>query len=263
MKLDKNSPVPLYYQLAEWVREQIRVGALKPGERLPSERELSEQAGISRMTARQAVAYLVREGLIIVRQGVGTFVVEPKLTHDPLHLLGFSAEIIRQGGKPSSRVLVQTIVSPPQSVAVGLDLSAAERVVQIARLRLSHDTPLLLETVFVPAALCPGLESEDLAGRSLYELLTERYGLELTHTKQTIEATMANDYEAELFNVAPGTPMMLLEGVTYSASQHPVEYFKAIYRGDRFKFTVESHQGGAAHSEQTTVIHPMAIIPPE
>jgi GntR family transcriptional regulator len=242
VRIDKSSPLPLYYQLAEWLKEQVQTGALAPGEQLPSERELSEQAGISRMTARQAVAYLVRQGVLEVKPGVGTFVVEPKLMHNPLHLLGFSDEIIRQGGAPSSHVLEQVLATPPAEVAQGLQLTPDAPVVKIARLRLSQGIPLLLETVFLPAALCPGLEAVDLRDQSLYRLLEERYDLYPTRTQQTLEATQTNEYQARLFNIKPGVAMILLEGVTYRESNQPIEYFQALYRGDRFKFALESLQ---------------------
>ncbi len=242
MRIDRSSPLPLYYQLAEWLKEQVQTGVLAPGKQLPSERELGEQAGISRMTARQAVSYLVRQGVLEVKPGVGTFVVEPKLTHDPLHLLGFSEEIIRQGGAPSSRVLEQLLIPAPTAVATGLQLPTGAMVVKIARMRLSQATPLLLESVFLPAERCPGLESIDLRGQSLYRLLEERYGLYPVRTEQTLEATLANEYEARLFDLARGVPMILLEGVTYGESDQPIEYFKAIYRGDRFKFALESRR---------------------
>lgn len=242
MTLDKKHPIPLYYQLAELLREQIQGGKLKPGDQLPSERELSEQAGISRMTARQAVTYLVREGVLVVKPGVGTFVAEPKLTHDTLHLLGFTEEMMQRGGAATSRVLEQAIVTPPPGVAAGLKLVTGETTVKIVRLRLVEDTPLLLETIFVPVALCVGLEDEDLATKSLYSVLEQQYGLPLKHARQTLEATMANEYEMELFDVNFDTPMILLEGVTYSDQGRPVEYFKAVYRGDRFKFELESQR---------------------
>ena len=242
MQVNRSSPLPLYYQLAEWLKEQVSRGVLAPGEQLPSERELGEQAGISRMTARQAVSYLVRQGVLEVKPGVGTFVVASKLTHDPLHLLGFSDEIIRQGGAPSSRVLEQLLTTPPPVVAQGLQLPPDATVIKIARLRLSQGIPLLLETAFLPAERCPGLESVDLRGQSLYRLLEERYGLYPIHTQQTLEATLANEYEARLFDIKPGVAMILLEGVTYQESEQPLEYFKAIYRSDRFKFTLESRR---------------------
>ena len=244
MPLDKSHPIPLYYQLVELLREQIQSGKLKPGDRLPSERELSEQVGISRMTVRQAVAFLARDGTLVVKPGVGTFVAEPKLIHDTLDLLGFTEEMTRQGGNVSSRVLEQVLVVPPSYVADALNMQPGEEAVRIIRLRLDAEIPLLLETSYVPSQLCPGLELEDLESQSLYGLLQKRYELRLESTRQTVEATVVNDYEVQLFGVEPGTAMILLEGVTFAEPNLPIEYVKAIYRGDRFKFELISHQYG-------------------
>jgi GntR family transcriptional regulator len=247
--LNKNHPVPLYYQLATRLRESIQSGQLQPGEKLASERELSEQYGISRMTVRQAISYLVSDGALVVRQGIGTFVADPKLLHNTLHLLGFTEDMMRQGAAVSSSVLAQEIIKPPPYVTAGLELGLDEETVKIVRLRLGNELPLLLETSYLPARLCPGLEKTDLATHSLYAVLAQNYGLLLEATRQTIEATIANDYEADLFGLEPGAPMMLLEGVTYAQMNQPVEYVKAVYRGDRFKFEFVGQRQGA--SEET------------
>jgi GntR family transcriptional regulator len=240
--LDKTSPIPLYYQLAELIKEQIRSGELKPGAQLPAERSLSEQHAISRMTARQAISYLTREGTLIARHGLGTFVAEPKLTHDALHLLGFTEEIMQRGGKAVSHVVEQALAAAPARVANELQLAAGEQVIKIVRLRLSDAAPLLLETTYIAASVCPALLGEDLATQSLYALLEQGCGVRLKRARQTLEATVANEYESQLFGIAPGTAMILLEGVTYDERDHPTEYFKAIYRGDRFKFAFESER---------------------
>ncbi len=238
--LDKRSPVPLYYQLAEHIREQIRQGCLHSGDRVPSERELSDQAGVSRMTVRQAVAYLVRDATLVVRHGRGTFVAEPKLTYDALHLLGFTEEMMSRGGQPSSRVLQQSVVAPPLHIAASLGLAPGDEVVQVDRLRFLDNVPLLLESSFLPAALCPGLEAEDLAAQSLYTLLRRRYKLALGCAQQTIEAIRPSARERQLLAVDGHAPMLLVDGTTYLTSGTPIEYFRAIYRGDRFKFQVAS-----------------------
>ena len=155
--LKKSTPIPLYYQLAEQLGEQIQAGELEPGAQIPSEREMSEQFGISRMTVRQAIAYLVQQGVLVVKQGVGTFVAEPKLAHDALHLLGFTEEMMRRGGTATSRTLEQAVITPPKGVANELGLKPGEAVVKIVRLRLSADTPLLLEAIFIPAAFVSGV----------------------------------------------------------------------------------------------------------
>ncbi len=256
--LSKGSPIPLYYQLAEVIRERVRSGELAPGRQLPSERELAEQAGISRMTARQAVAYLVRDGTLSVRHGVGTFVAEPKLTYDALHLLGFTEETMRHGGAVGSRVLEQAVVSPPPAVAVALELGAGEAAIKVVRLRSAGDVPVLLETSFLPATLCPGLAEEDLGRHSLYALLELRHGLRLERARQTIEATLANDYESALFALPAGAPMLLLEGVAYAEGGRPVEHFKAVYRADRLKLELESRREGGgpvgAGARQVSVV---------
>ena len=242
MALDKNNPIPLYYQLVERLKEQIQLGDLKPGDQLPSERELSDQHGISRMTVRQAIAYLVQQGLLEVKRGIGTFVAAPKLAHDTLHLLGFTEEVIQRGGAVTSQVLEQSLVVPSASVVGGLNLSSDAPTVKLVRLRLAEAVPLLLETTFLPASLCAGLETEDLTTQSLYSLLETKYGLHLKYARQTLEATIANEYESRLFGIEVGTAMILLEGVTYLETDQPVEYFKAVYRGDRFRFELNSQR---------------------
>lgn len=244
LAVSKRSPIPLYYQLAEQIRERITSGELAAGDQLPADRELAEQAGISRMTARQAIAYLVSEGVLVVKPGVGTFVAEPKMTYDALHLLGFTEETMRHGGAVASRVLEQAICEPSPSVAAALSLAAGESAVRIVRLRSAGEMPVLLETSVLPASACPGLEREDLGSQSLYFLLEQRFGLRLGWAKQTIEATVANEHESSLFGVAIGTPMLLLEGVTYADGDRPVEHFKAVYRADRIRFELESRRDG-------------------
>lgn len=247
--VSKRSPIPLYYQLAEQIRDRVTSGELAAGDQLPADRELAEQAGISRMTARQAISFLVSEGVLVVKPGVGTFVAEPKMTYDALHLLGFTEETMRHGGAVASRVLEQAIVEASPSVASALNLAPTERVVRIERLRSTGDAPVLLETSLLPAAICPGLEREDLGSQSLYFLLEHRYGLRLQRARQTIEATVANERESDLFGVAIGTPMLLLEGVTYADGDRPIEHFKAVYRADRIKLEVESRRDGGIRTD--------------
>lgn len=236
---DRQSPVPLYYQLAAALRERIRAGALAPGEQLPAERELAERTGISRMTARQALADLARGGDVVPRHGIGTFVAEPKLTHDALHPLGFTEEMGRSGAV-SSRVLEQDVITPPPAIAAALDLAAGEETVRIVRLRSAAETPLLLETSLVPRSRCPGLEHEDLEHQSLYVTLELRYGYRPRAARQTIEATIASAFESEQLAIPEGAPLLLLEGITTTDRGTPIEWFQAIYRADRVKIAVES-----------------------
>ena len=142
----------------------------------------------------------------------------------------------------ASQVLENSLCVPPVSVAQHLQLSPGGKTVKIVRLRFYGGTPLLLETIYIPAELCPGLENHMLANTSLYMILEQDYGLQIHDADQTLEATVANAYESQLFGIEPGMAMILLEGVTHLENGPPVEYFKAIYRGDRFKFKLKSQR---------------------
>ncbi len=249
---DKSSPVPLYHQLAEAIRERVRQGALPPGAQLPPERELAERVGISRMTARQALADLARDGALDVRHGVGTFVAAPKLTYDALHLLGFTEETLRLGGTAATRVLSQAVAPPPVPVAARLGLGPAEPAVEIVRLRSVGGEPLLLETSWVPWAACPGLDAEDLERRSLYDLLEGRYGHRLAEARQTVEATAAGEPDSLLLGVAAGSPVLLVEGVALTEAGRPIEAFTAIYRADRVRFALASRREAAGNGTGAT-----------
>lgn len=240
--LDRASAIPLYYQLASAIRERIQVGVLAVGDQLPAERDLAREAGISRMTARQALADLTVSGDVVVRHGVGTFVAAPKLTHDALHLLGFSEEMARHGGEVSSRVLECALVTPPPAIAAALELNEREQTVRVVRLRSAGTIPLLLETSYLPHARCPGLEREDLERQSLYRLLESRYGHRLHTARQTIEASTVSSYERDLLSAHDGAAILVLEGVAVTEPEWPIEWFRAIYRGDRVKIAIESQR---------------------
>ncbi|MDQ2998626.1 MAG: GntR family transcriptional regulator [Chloroflexota bacterium] len=240
--LDKTSPIPLYYQLAETIKEQIAAGTWLPGTQLPGERELNEQYSISRMTVRQALQHLIREGIVVSKKGLGTYVAAPKMSYDPLHVMGFTDDMLRRGATVSSRVLEQVIVTLPTAIGAQLQLASSATATKIVRLRLSDSTPLLLETVYVPMEIFPNLVREDLAAQSLYHLLFERYNVQLKGSQQTFEAVPANENESNLFGINTLTPMFLIEGVTYDVHDRPIEYFKAAYRGDRFKIHLDSRR---------------------
>ena len=245
----KRSPVPLYYQLAEAIEERIASGEWRPGDRLPPERDLATQAGISRMTARQALTWLAERGAIEIRHGIGTFVAQPKLTSDPLHLLGFTEQMMATGGDVSSTVLAQEVLAAPGAVAAALRLDSGADVVRIMRLRSLNDAPVLLETSYFPHTRFAGIERHDLSRTSLYTLLRTHYGVHLTHAQQTVEAVGCNEFESTLFGIERGSPMLLLEGVATTSDGTPGEYFKAVYRGDRFKFALRAAEAVEEPSE--------------
>ncbi|RLA79432.1 MAG: GntR family transcriptional regulator [Deltaproteobacteria bacterium] len=237
-QLNRASPVPLYYQLAEMLRAKINAGDYDSDGQFPSERELVERYRISRMTARQALSELVREGLIIREQGRGSSVVRPRIQDQLRHLTSFT-EDMQLRGLPTSAKIVDLRVVTDESVALKMDVPTSEEFVRLQRIRFVKKEPIALQTAFVLHRFCPNLAEEGLIGESLYKTLEERYGLHLGRALQTIGAKLSDGYDKEMFGVDTGQPMLSLERLTYLVSGEPIEYVRSTYRGDLFRFTVE------------------------
>ena len=247
--IDRSHPVPLYHQFAEAISRLIRNRVLVPGDRLPAERELAELAGMSRMTARQALAQLERNGEIVVRHGIGTFVSSPKVTYDALHLQGFTESAEQDGISVSTSVVRLEIVDASDDIARLLDLDAGAQVVKIVRKRFVDQSPLLFETSFLSADRFSKLIDEDLSNNSLYTLLEQRFGVRLSHAEEAIEAGLAGD-EADHLDLPAQQPVLVLTGVAFDGSQ-PIEAFRSVYLADRVRLTISSTRERGARGERT------------
>jgi GntR family transcriptional regulator len=251
----RDSPYPLYVQIAEELLSKIETGQLQPGDRIPGERDLAEGAGVSRMTVRQALAFLARQHAIVVKHGDGTYVTEPRLRHDALNLMSFTEQLLERGLEPSSRILEQRLVPAPDYVVVELGLAAGSELFRLLRVRSSSGDPALVESIHIPAELCPGLMDIDLSNSSLYAVLKDRYGLELVRAEQELSPLLVDEHHAELLAIEPGTVATLVEGVTFDARERPVEHFRALYRADRFIFRVHSHRRDARAGASEQSVH--------
>jgi GntR family transcriptional regulator len=256
MRLRREAPDPLYVQLKEALVAGMRSGQYPAHQRLPSERELSEHYQVSRMTARQALVDLVRDGLIYTRAGKGTFVAEPKIDQQLRTVTGFSQDMRTRGARPANLVLEAKLIVAPAEVAAALRLPPNAEVILLARVRLADDVPLAVETAYLPAALCPNLLRHDFAHESLYQVLEAEYGFRLSHAEQTIEARLASPREVELLALAPTAAVLRLERLTVRHDGVPVEYVTSAYRGDRYKLHTTLNPSGAqptltAHTRRT------------
>jgi len=208
------------------------------GEAIPSERQLSASLGVSRLTVRAALDELVREGLLVRRHGSGTFVSEPKIAQE-LTMTSFTEDMERRGMVPASRTLDLRIAPAGAYLGRLLHVSPSEPVVIISRLRLADRETMAIETLHVRESLVPGLSSRDLERQSFYELLLDRYGIDIVGGLQTIEPTVTNETESEALGVPLHSPAFLFERTTRSSSGEIVEYVRSIYRGDRYKLVTE------------------------
>jgi GntR family transcriptional regulator len=233
--LDRSSAVPLYFQIYQHLLGQIHSGALKPGQPIPSEPELASSLGISRMTARQAVKALCDARATYSKRGLGTFVSGSKQVKTSTELLSFTQETKSGGGKPSSRVLAFDDVRADPEIRAALHLEPDAKVFRVKRVRIADSVPMSIEESFLPAKLCPKLLETFDPRTSLYQVLSQSYGIRLTAADEVAEAALAHAEEGRLLKIKKGSPVFVLTRISYAESSQPVEFVRSIYRGDRWK----------------------------
>lgn len=243
-QIDPSSQIPLAHQIKENLREVISSHKLEPEDMLPSERELAALYGVGPAIVRQAVNELVQEGLLHRVAQFGTFVAAPKVVQVFSTLSGFSARMRQEGHMIINRVLSQEAIPAPLTVAQHLRISEGAPVIRLVRLRIVDHEPLLVETSFLSLERFPDLLQDDFAVRSLYEVLSSRYDVQVLEVNQTLEPVLMTKYDTELLEGTPGSPAMLIETVTYGGPDDPFEFSRATVRGDkcRYYFRVSSPQ---------------------
>lgn len=238
--LNKNIPIPLYYQLKEILLEYINEHHIDPESPIPTEIELSEFFAISRPTVRQAISELVVEGYLYRIKGKGTFIAKPKIKQDFLLVLdNFNNEMRKKGLIPSTKLLDLKVIECDENISKALGLPLESNVIQISRLRFANDEPNVFVVTYIPYNKCSGLVSEDLENCSLYEILEKKYNLKISNVTRVLESTIAGEYEAKLLKIDKGAPIQFFESIAYLENGTPIEYSLAKYRGDRNKFTFE------------------------
>lgn len=235
---DTHSPVPLYYQLQEYIRSLIEDGKLGPGSPLPTESELAELFNVSRATVREALRGLVERGLVEKRQGVGSFVTNVKIDEILPGLASFSMEMQARGFTVESRLLEVARVVPAGRVLNALKLPTGSEVVMVRRLRFVNDKPFLIST----SHLVPQVSlDEDFSG-SLYDLLENTYGYRISAGQTSIEAGLVDDYEAPLLELESGSAVLRITWLAMAEKGQPVEYSETTYRADRYRYVVQLHR---------------------
>jgi len=225
-------PLPKHQQLRE-----LLIGLVVPGHAIPSERELMLTYGVSRATVRKAIDGLVADGLLQRTHGIGTFAVRPRL-ETRLHLASFSQDMRRRGLQPSTRLISVTRALPPADVTAWLGLTRGQRAWRIVRIRLADSMPIAHEDGWYPAHLLPELDSQDLAGGSLYEILGSRYGLWVEQAEQTLWGESADAGMAAALGAPLATPLLVFRRRSVAGGQR-IEHVVSRYRGDRYMVHME------------------------
>ncbi|WP_404449767.1 GntR family transcriptional regulator [Sutcliffiella horikoshii] len=236
--IDKTSPIPIYYQLESYIKNQIEAGYIMTGENIPSEREYAESYGISRMTVRQAINSLVNEGLQYRKKGSGTFVSEKKFEQPLQGLTSFTEDMKKRGMTPTSKLIHFEVIPANSFIANELKISEYAPVYEIKRIRLADGEPMALETNYLSANLVKGL-TEDEVNASIYSYVEKKLGLQITHAEQLIESVSASEEHEKLLNIEKDHPMLYIQRNTFLHDGTPLELVRSVYRGDRYKFQIK------------------------
>jgi len=236
MKLRREAPTPLYLQHKNALVDHIGAGHYKPHERLMSERELGEKFKVSRMTVRQALTEMIREGILYTQVGKGTYVSEAKIKQELQALTGFSQDMAVRGAVASGRVLGARVIPATLTLAAIFSVPTNTELVLLSRLRLSDGIPLAIEEAYILHRVCPGILDHDFSKESLYNILATRYNTILVRAEQTMEASLVAPEEAGLLQIASPSPVLRIERLSYNEQNTLIEYVKSAYRGDRYKF---------------------------
>ncbi|MGH3454019.1 MAG: GntR family transcriptional regulator [Nocardioidaceae bacterium] len=233
--INRSSPVPLYFQVAEQLERAIVDGELAPGDRIANEVTMASELGLSRPTMRQAIQLLVDKGLLVRKRGVGTQVVHGQIRR-PVELTSLHDDLQRAGQTPQTEVLSCQRVESDEPVAQELRLSTGSLVWSLERLRFVGDEPLALLHNYLPVDILD-LESVDLAASGLYECLRQA-GIQLRVANQQIGARRAEAREARLLGERRGSPLLTMARTAFDSTGRAVEYGTHVYRPERYTFEV-------------------------
>jgi GntR family transcriptional regulator len=235
-RLERNIPVPLYYQIFEILEKEILEGDYKPGDYFATEMELQERFQVSRATVRKALEGLEANGLINRVTGKGILISPIKLVVDLPNLLSFSEEMEKRGMKPGTRLLGVEIIESPRTVCEALQLEQHSRALHIRRIRLGDEMPIVYMDSYLPENI--GLTLEDPFGGSLYELIHARTGRPVVEAKHIIEAATADEDIAAFLEVNEGFPLLLFRRIGYDPGGSPIVYETGFARADKYSYEI-------------------------
>jgi GntR family transcriptional regulator len=236
-KIDHKSKLPLYDQIERNLRDLMVNGHLKPGEAMPGEWDLADLYGVSRLTVRRALDELVRQNWLEKKHGVGTFVRQPTMASIAAGKLSFTEQMMAIGREPSSKFISQRVIAATEKIARALNLQEGDPIIEITRVRLADNIPILLETACLSTVRFPSLENHDWSqDGSLYKVLSEEYQINISAMDHTIKPVTLTETEARYLKAKSGTPALLSQIIAYTPGGIPVEYAWSVSNGDKSEF---------------------------
>ena len=235
----ERGPIPLHHQVYRDLGAALDASEWRPGERMPTERELAARYGCSLITVRHALGELVREGRIERTRGRGTYVLQPRIDRDIGGSMSFAEEMKRRGLDPATRLVTGRIEPAGDTVGASLGIAADAPVVYLERVRLGGGEPLILEQARLPAERFPGLLAFDLERRSLYDILSERYATRIVRARESVEPVVLRSREAGLLDLPTRSLALRIDGIAFASDEAPVETARSFVRGDRTRYYLE------------------------
>lgn len=236
--IERESPIPLYYQLKQLLAAHIARGEWQPGDMLPTEEQLQEEYDLSRTTVRQALRELELEGLISRHRGRGTFVSEPKLKHSPDPGFSLTAYLLKQGMQPGWRVLSSEWIDATKEIEKRLESKPGTSIYRLRRLRLANNEPIGYHIAHVVPDVAQLIDEDQLDQGGSLDYLRKSGLLNGGYADRSIESILASQEIGEILGVRPGSPILMIKRRVFNKSGEPVEDFQALYRGDRFQYRV-------------------------
>lgn len=239
----------LYSKVEEAIAEEVARGIFPPGDRLPSERELSERFQVSLITVRRAIQNLIQRGVLEIRRGLGTFVLLPQVEQQLTNLTGFVEDMEAHGRKASARVISKGVVPASARVAKNLCVSKGTRVVRIERVRLADGTPMSFDETFLPFDVGEQVLRHDLRVNPIFTLLEKKYSIPLVGAQYKLEAVAASAAVAQALEIRRGSPIFQIERTSFTVDRQPVDYEILSYRGDLIRFVTSLSRQGTSTKE--------------
>lgn len=235
----KDKAIPLYYQIETILRRKILSGELQPLTSIPTEDALAQEFDVSRITIRQALGLLEKDGLVIRQRGKGTFVSEGAKAYESAKLTGSMEDLILMGVQTSTKILDFSWIEAPQNVKERLGLGEASQVLRIEKIRLVENNPFSYVINYLPQKIGQKIKPEDLTAKPLLMVLEENLGIRPDEADQTVEATIADAHVAPLLEIRVGDPLLKVQRTVFDVKNRPVECVFVLYRADKYFFNVK------------------------
>lgn len=247
--LDKNSPVPLYYQIIEDIKAQLKEGRLSSGEKLPTEQWLCQHYDVSRVTIRKALSELIASGLVQGKRGKGYYVTTPDINLSIAHMASLHKALTSSGVISTSRILsIRTVSAPPIMVrSTGIDYG--EDVIEIHRIRYANGSPISDQTSFLIEKMCRDLPLENLTTCSLYDMFQE-HGIEIGYSNQTFMAALPDDTLKKNLQLTDDRALLSIHAAVFTTDNRVVEYSINKYVPDRYSYSIRLDYLSTKNSKQ-------------